>query len=420
MSLREPAASEVSEGRLRKTHRFCAFAHLLLLVVTVFVTEQYPDTKQVKRVTGSLELWLSFYEADSCAVREGMADVRSMRSFRRKVERDSAFRDLFVCNVHTDDTVCDADYLPGNCPGGKAKLRRLVQTVASDEHSMHIPWLVGDTGLGLTGIAGLFKLYFVCSFVQHAGCVRWFDRYWSNVTGERGYDLRRASWFLFVPFGWPLRWAEYALSASLMSLIVTTADASTPTSVWQTVAIVFCTMACGYAIEVVESVRALASPATEDTRRADAVCWWLEVALFATAGFAQVVGLWATPWIRRFSDSLSELEAGNTALFGAGLCQAGPPPFVGPAVYSTALNYCSFAFVMAARIRSTRPSKNDAGGQAVYRSAAIAAELRYAMLSLFSKLTLAGVFLYALVMMDICDRETVPACALSGAERWGG
>ena len=97
MSLREPAASEVSEGRLRKTHRFCAFAHLLLLVVTVFVTEQYPDTKQVKRVTGSLELWLSFYEADSCAVREGMADVRSMRSFRRKVERDSAFRDLFVC-----------------------------------------------------------------------------------------------------------------------------------------------------------------------------------------------------------------------------------------------------------------------------------------------------------------------------------
>jgi hypothetical protein len=75
---------------------------------------------------------------------------------------------------------------------------------------------------------------------------------------------------------------------------------------------------------------------------------------------------------------------------------------------------------MAARIRSTRPSKNDAGGQAVYRSAAIAAELRYAMLSLFSKLTLAGVFLYALVMMDICDRETVPACALSGAEGWGG
>lgn len=176
--------------------------------------------------------------------------------------------------------------------------------------------------------------------------------------------------------GWnPFRWVEYALSASLMSVLVGLVDGTRDTgALIGLVALTAATMGCGF---VVESI--LRGPVNQLVR---------DTVLAATAvGWTLFLGLWVI-LLYQFATTVSDVHNLYEGVLDPNGDPVRVPTWVWVVVFLQLAYYASFGVVQIMHIR-----KKFSGGPFNY----ISIEKAYIFLSFFAKLSLAAGLGYGLI-----------------------
>lgn len=396
----------------RTAHVLCAAAHLAAAVFALskFGEPEIAAASAPIEVKHQYDLWIQLNEtrSDQFSPNHLKHRWRTFEEFRG----DSHFhaQELTICPIELSDELlgqcAESEFWACDTTSGLPApiILSLTSTVGATIFEYGYKWLIVS--------------FFLCSFVQHAAAATFYTYYYTSI-------------FAHGRWGW--RWLEYAVSASLMSVVITLLTQSpSPDTLYQTATITIFTMACGYLCELADhslfelqrthelsmqmnnrlrqklqnaNLYNFATTEWANFQSAVAHAFYKQqtslqlIALFScVSGFLlQFFGLWMTPWLARYYNGLTENQASDDIMFTPKLCNSGPPAWVGVAIWTTMLLYTCFGFVMVYRLSYTPKDEQ------LYYARIWKCETQYCYLSFISKLTLAAVFLYGVTERTKCD-----------------